>query len=169
MERSRQVLVAQLGVGLIAIGLAAASIWLLDDDAVRGTVLVLGALLLVLSLLLPLLTGKVKLGALEAELREDVTEAIVESGSQEGVDEATLQRVATTAADAVVKRVPTLSSPATRGEHSDIMVCAECGVMARYVTPAPPPRMLGDFRSTALALTAPRCANCGSQHFKLPG
>lgn len=134
--RSRQVRVAQAGVLALSGGLVAAGVWLLDSDAARASVVALAAGFVVMALLLPLLTGRLKVGVFEGELRDDIEEAVVESGATAGLGPEVLEGIARGAADEVVRRIPTASPPGARRGQSDIMVCASCGVMARYEPPA---------------------------------
>ena len=157
---------AQLVVALTGglAGVAAAT--LVDGDAARGGLVGLGALCFVLAALLPLLTGRLKVGGLEGELREDLAETLTEAGSREGVEPEKMDRLVRSV-DQVLQRLssqpPPMAGPA--GKAGEVMVCAKCGVIAR-LEPPPPQRITR--MTPADSLIYPSCRACGSMQFKLP-
>lgn len=153
---------ARLTFVLVAVLLGLSAILLVHGDAARAALVTLAAVCLVLAVLFPFITGRLKLGPLEADLREDVADTIVETASREGIDPATLDRIATSAAEAVVKKIPsTSSSPSGR---RDVMVCTKCGVLARL---EPPPAQ-SIAKGNLTNILGPYCRACGSLTFKLP-
>jgi hypothetical protein len=161
---------AQLVTAAIGVALAVAAVLAVDSDAARATLFVLAASCALLAALLPIITGRLKLGGFEAELRDDIAHVIAEKGSQEGVDPEKIDRLVRSV-DQVLARLPSSPSdeqpkrpPPRRSSAGDVMVCADCGVLARLEPP--PPQGLGSDAMTRVF--GPKCRNCGSTTFRLP-
>jgi hypothetical protein len=147
---------AQIVLVVVAVLVGASAAFLVNADGAQAGLVGFSAVCGVLAVLLPMLGGRLKLGPMEADLREDVAHQIVEAGQAEGIDGETLERVASAAAEAVANRLPPASASA------GIMVCANCGVIAALE--APPIQHPAD----GLWRAGPNCRGCFGSTFKLP-
>ena len=79
---------------------------LVDGDAARSGLLVLAVLVATVAALLPIIRGRLELGGLKTELREDVTEAVEEAGAGKGIAADELEDLARNVADRVIAKQP---------------------------------------------------------------
>ncbi len=150
--------------------LVVATILLVDGDAARSGLIVIAVLIATVAALLPLLRGRLELGGLKTELREDVTEAVEEAGADKGLAADELEDLARNVADRVLAKQPKPSAraPAQAGAPAldcGYMECTECQTLAP-LNNVPPPRKLNSEISTIL--TMPRCRKCGASTWRMP-
>jgi hypothetical protein len=79
---------------------------LIDGDAARSGLLVLAVLVATVAALLPIIRGRLELGGLKTELREDVAEAVEEAGAAKGIATDELEELARNVADRVIAKQP---------------------------------------------------------------
>jgi hypothetical protein len=174
LQRHTGPLIAGLGLVLVIAGLG-----FVDGDATRAASVIGGVALILFGLLLPRLVGRFKLPGMEAELREareaavveareDAREVVVrtlsEEGAASGIDAERLDLLVAKVDQLLERPQP---SPPAAGGRPEVMVCADCGLLAGYERPARPAGGPSNSILTSLLL-GPRCRGCGSLRFKLP-
>jgi ribosomal protein L40E len=151
---------ARVLLGLLGAFAIVCSLVAFDPDAGRVTIFGLGVALIAFAALLPILDEHFELPFFKGKLRRELAQTIQETGKAEGIPPQALDRL-------TQKLDEHLESARRGAAQRGVMVCMECGAVAR-LDPASPYKASDPEVQAGLRRIDVACRNCGSQNFRLP-